>query len=810
MESTILEFATRFANSGYYVFPMYGTAKAPIKPYGWARNKVSDPDIKAEKIIPATTDESHIQEWPARLKDAYNSRLVAYGVLGIRCIIFDLDQKDGKDGAAEFRKFQEKFLIPRPEFVVKSKSGGYHLYYARPESLVSMAIKTAASISVGGQNFPGLDVRGDGGMVIGPLSECAEADWQPGQYSIIKGSPQTKLSEVSSSVMVALSRSGMAGDGPQIAEIAPAVEMDEMDLLRRGEIPKQLSLGNRNNGFYIFLNALRNKGFSGPTARQYAKALIAVTEDKETLFDSVNVEEMIERIWRVDLNNPYDVVRDLIDSGLYRLTSYKSSKLTYLILNDNQYIDSKSAHDISSVKQLLARFTRTIALQNGKTKIVNPADLIDGFITPDREVSTIGFKPGASEVFTLTAAVGGRRFLNTWNDPRSNISSKNVDDTIWDEFCFLVSRIFGPPGSAEYQLGLDFPAWILQKPGIKPVVAPFIMSQKRGVGKSLYFDILQHAFGYSRMGDLQARSFKVDEIVGRFFNPAGASLLMFDEVQFPVHRNMRQESANFWKHLKSLVTKDTIPVEIKGGDTYQMPNITGVIMAGNTGNNFPIEEFDRRIWLIDNEPPELEEGLVDRFFAMVKNEMTNGEKQQILNSIMFKLSEHKIKHPLDRMRAPMNEIKREMYLSTLSDIEEWWITYFEDRDNLLATTPILTKSAIIYLIGIAERLINSRWREDPEGTFRELKRRGLIQPVRIKGNNYQTRNIRNIPIVKHDGNISQDGEGRDVLYTTRQHSEFNDESNEVVAQMFFANINQINKWKQQKMMSGKNASALLG
>lgn len=148
------------------------------------------------------------------------------------------------------------------------------------------------------------------------------------------------------------------------------------------------------------------------------------------------------------------------------------------------------------------------------------------------------------------------------------------------------------------------------------------------------------------------------------------------------------------------------------------------------------------------------------------------------------------------MRAPMNEIKREMYLSTLSDIEEWWITYFEDRDNLLAATPILNKSAIIYLIGIAERLMNSRWREDPENTFRELKRRGMIQPIRTKGNNYQTRNIRSVPIVKHDGTISQDGDGRDVLYTTRQHGEFNNETNEAVMQMLFANLNAINRWKE--------------
>lgn len=797
MESTVLLFATRFAEEGFYVFPLYGSSKGPQKPWGWARNKPNE-DVPQSKIIAASNDVSFVREWPERIAEGYNgAKIVSYGVLGLNCIILDLDNKDGLSGTTEFAKLQAKYSIPRPELVVKSKSAGYHLYYSRPQALSSMAIKTVAGLSVAGIKYPGVDVRGDGGMVIGPLSECPEADWKPGNYSIIKGRPGVQLSELSTTLTIAMSRSGMSADPMMGTPVVRSNDMGEMELLKRGEIPEKLSLGNRNNGFYIFLNALRNKGFSASTARQYAKALADVTESPETLTDSVNVEEMIERIWRVNLDNPYDVVRDLIETGLYRLTAYKN-KLTYLTLTENSYIDSRSAHDITSMKQLLARFTRTITLQNGKSKVVNPADLIDAFITPDREVSTIGFKPGASEVFTLTAAEGGRRYLNVWSDPRATITRHNAEERIWEEFKFLVARIFGPEGSDEYQLGLDFPAWLIQKPGIKPVIAPFLVSQKRGVGKSLYFDIMQHIFGYSRIGDLQGRSFKVSEIGGRFFNPSGASLLMFDEVQFPVHRNMRQESSQFWMHLKTLITKDNIPVEIKGGDTYQMPNFTGIMMAGNTGHNFPVEEYDRRVWMIDNDPPELEEGLIDRFFMLSKNIMSQSEKQNIINSMLAHLTDHKIKFNLDRMRAPMTEIKREAYLSTLSDIEEWWITYFEDRSNLLSNTPILSKSAIVYLIGIAERLINSRWREDPEGTFRELRRRGLIHPVRIQGNSYATRNMRGVPIVKTDGSIFQDGEGRDVLYTTRQHGEFNGASNDSVLQMFFANINRIHQWKAER------------
>lgn len=807
MEQGIILFASRYAQEGYFVFPFYSSKDGPLKPFGWARNKVDEE--KLDKAIPATTDLEVIRKWPEIVRDKYNgAKVVGYGVLGVNCIIFDLDNKDGKNGSAEFKKLRAEYDIPEPSFVVKSKSGGYHLYYARHHKLASVAIKSVVGLKIAGTKYAGVDVRGDGGMVVGPMSEIPEAEWQPGQYSIIKGNMKSLLTELPQELMVSLSKSSMQMESLQTA---PAMQsMDELDILKRGEIPPRLSNGNRNNGFYLYLNALRNKGFGLETARKYVQQLIEVTENADTLHESVDIEDMLVRIWKVDLNNPYDTCRDLIDSGLYRLTNYRS-KLMYVILNENGYIDSRTPHDLPSMKQLLSRFARKMVDAAGKSKIVNPADAIDGYITYDHEVSTIGFKPGAGEVFTLTEAYGGRRYLNIWDDPRNHIESSMVEEIYWEKFKFIVSRIFGPPGSDEYQLGLDFPAWMLQNPGIKPVIAPFIMSRVRGAGKSLYLWLLGQIFGYSKQGELQARQFKVQEIKGRFFNPSGSTLLMFDEVQFPVHRDMRKESTEFWQHLKSLVTLDTLPVEYKGGDTgVQMPNFAGILMAGNTGNNFPVEEFDRRIWLIDNDPPELEEGIVDEFFAMQKNLLPRQEKRLIINSLLSALNKHQIKLPLDRMRAPMNEIKREMYLSTLTDLEEWWITYFDDKTNLLADTPIITKSAIIYLIGISERLMNTRWREDPESTFRELKRRGLVQPVRTKGNNYQTRNIRGIPIVKVDGSIHQESEGRDVLYTSRQHGEMNNESNEAIQQMFLRNVNGISRWKKERAagMATKIAGSL--
>lgn len=804
----ILDFAKRFAKAGFFVFPLYNSKNGPQKPYGWAGNKPKD-DIDPRKIIPCTNNIEEIDKWPERIAEGYNSTLVHYGVMGIGHVIFDLDNKNDKLGSTAFRQLREKFDIPQPTFVVKSKSGGYHLYYNKPEKIESQQIKTLSNLVIAGQKYEGVDVRGDGGMVLGPLTDGPEEEWVSGDYRIILGGPESDLPRIPTKVAYPLLRTQISND----LESLTSLKYDEsnvFEVLKRGEIPVSLSLGQRNEGFYIFLNALKNKGLSREVAERMALLLKEKTEEPETFDESVPLKDMLDRVFSVDMNNPVDVCNDLLNHGLYRLTSYRN-KIMYVILEENPYIDSRNPHDLAGMRQLLGRFARKVNTSEGKAKVINPADVLDRRIDVNNEVATIGFKPGGAAVFTLGSdGSGGKRYLNTWNDSTKNVNQARVNDKYWDDYQFLVSRIFGPEGTDEFQLGMDFIAWIIQHPGQKPSIAPFIMSSRRGVGKSLWMGLVQNIFGHNKLGELQARPFKVEEVSSRFFDPSGACALMFDEVQFAVHRDMRRESTHFWRHLKNLVTAEVVPVEYKGGATVYLPNVSGVVLAGNTGSHFPIEEFDRRLWVIDNDPPELVQGLVDDFFRLIKGQMRAAERETIINTLQYRLMTHEIKLDLDRMRAPMNEIKKEMYLSTLSDIEEWWITHFDDVENILAATPILSKSSIMYLVETSERLINTKFREDPEGTFRELKRRGLIRPVRLQSNNSISRNIHGVPLVLPTGDIAEASPKREVLYTSRQHGDFNSESNDVLIQAYVQNLHTIKKWRERVIKNRGTVATQLG
>lgn len=801
----IKEFAKKFAQNGFYVFPTYKSKNSTYsKPYGWTGLPVRE-EGKQGLAIPATTHLIDIDTWDEQLKSKYKSELSGYGILGKGIVIFDIDTKDDKSGVANFDELRNIFNIPQATLIARSKSGGFHLFFKKPKKFKDSHIKSVASITIGGRRFEGVDVRGDGGYVQGATSD---GSWEPGQYCIIKGSPSTQLSELPEELVQYLVAAHFGSDLDAMTAINNSLKTTDIaSILRRGEIPDSVPDGARNESFFIYLSALKGKGLDRDTAKQLAQQLALRCENPDTLHLSVNIDDMLDRIFEKTTENPYDIAIDMVQRGLYQLMSYKS-KLTYIMPVDNPYILSRAAHDLSAMRELMSKYTRGVTGSDGKTRQINPMDVAIRRIPDNQKADTIGYKPGAPDIFTMNDDVHGKRYLNMYQAPFIHKSSSGLDIEIYErDFKLLVSRVFGVEGSDEYQLGIDFCAWFLQYPELKCVIAPYIMSTNRGVGKSLLLNILTRIYGVSRDGERQARMVKLDDLSGRFFNPTGCLLNIVDEVQFAVHRNMRQETSQFWRHLKNLITADTVPVEIKGGGTFNVPNTAGLIMAGNKGGHFPIEELDRRVWIIDNNPPILERGTVDSLFDIVlRSGTTNGsaQRQKGIDAIRFGLFHHSIKFGLDSIRAPMSDLKMEMMKASMTDFEEWIHDYFLDHNNLIAESPIITRSLFVYMMQVSDQVTNERWRDDAEAMFRDAKRRGTFQPV--KSNNI-TVQFQNIPHVTRNGDIIMP-DRKEVLYTTREHGSFDNVKAEVVRQSLFRNLHMISRWKRESVVKAKKSIVL--
>lgn len=131
--------AARYARAGWPVFPCRPDAKQPVTRHG---------------VLDAETDPRTIARWWSRHPDA--NVAIATGSPGPT--VLDVDTKDGKPGHASLNKAIRAGLVLGPMALVRTPSGGSHLYYEGDEQ--------------GNGSMPrhGLDLRGKGGYVVAPPS----------------------------------------------------------------------------------------------------------------------------------------------------------------------------------------------------------------------------------------------------------------------------------------------------------------------------------------------------------------------------------------------------------------------------------------------------------------------------------------------------------------------------------------------------------------------------------------------------------------------------------------------------------------
>jgi len=791
-------YARLFAENGFKVFPLINSKDGPIKPYGWTGKKVKAG--KEHLAIAATSDVSEVEGWDEIVEKKYKSTVSGYGVLGTGCVIIDVDIKDDKGGLDSFNEMFDTFDFPKCKLVVKSKSGGYHFYYDRPKGFGNRHVKSLSNIKINEIIYGGVDLRGDGGFVVGPTQA---GEWEEGVYTMIRGNPAEKLSTIPSPFIESVTKSTTMYNDLESITVVKEDEEDYRTKLKNGELPDTVPIGGRNEGFYLFINALKSKGISRSAAKALANQLAARCEGDD-LGESVDIDDMITRVFEVDSDNPYDIAADIINRGFYQIINYKN-KPFYCLPHENPYLTTRRPHDSATMKELMAKYARIVVTGNGKEKLINPMDVILPRIPDEHKVDSIGFKPGAGEVFSIGSDYRATTFMNIYNAPEDDVAKEDFDQEICDDFIKLVTRIFGEPGTENHTLGLDFLSWLLQKPGQKMSIAPLLLSRVRGVGKSLYFNLVHQIMGVNRFGDGQAKMVKLDEVTGRFFDPTSCLVNLMDEVQFGIHKNVRQEFNTFWRHLKNLVTAEVIPVELKGGATMQMPNTAALIMAGNTDGFIPMEEMDRRVWVIDTHAPQLEVGYVDRLFDIIKS--TNSckssyERLRLIKSLRHFLAAREIQMDLSTIRAPMTEVKQEMVRQGLTDQEDWLINYFEQGINLLGVEPILSHSSLLYILRMGDKILHEKWRDDAELIIRDLKRKGIISPIRRKG---AMRKMVNVPVVLPNGEVAMPN-SEEILFHINMIRNLDEESDDDIRKMFYRNLQTL----KHKRSSSNDAESLVG
>jgi hypothetical protein len=147
----LLEAALYYARRGLPVFPLRPGTKEPF--YG------------SRGFYEAATDPVKIREWWSRTPDA-NIGLPTGQASGI----FVLDVDPGKGGRESLASLERQIGELPVTYRVQTGGGGEHIYFRYPGEKVGCSANKLA---------PGLDVRGDGGYVVGPPSRTA------GPYTVL-------------------------------------------------------------------------------------------------------------------------------------------------------------------------------------------------------------------------------------------------------------------------------------------------------------------------------------------------------------------------------------------------------------------------------------------------------------------------------------------------------------------------------------------------------------------------------------------------------------------------------------------------
>lgn len=218
MENDILEAALKYARDGLAVFPLKARSKEPATIHG---------------VKDATTNREQIEEWFFKRPGLNIGIATGSKSDGLFIIDVDIDEKKGKNGRDELKKWQHEHGAELPETAnAITGGGGFHLLYKTSDILPE--VKNRVNM------LPGIDIRGEGGYFVAPPSvhpNGKKYEWgqSPEEYGIAPANITIKT----------------------LLETPPANGSERPD-----KDPEQISEGERNNTLFRAACSMKRKGFT--------------------------------------------------------------------------------------------------------------------------------------------------------------------------------------------------------------------------------------------------------------------------------------------------------------------------------------------------------------------------------------------------------------------------------------------------------------------------------------------------------------------------------------------------------------------
>lgn len=452
---------------GIEIIPLFGSKK----PYSWTTKDFSKLDWTADYI----DQKQGINPDTSKPYNKFNrGKPSGYGVRGGKSlVILDLDEK--QPGMAEdiLTKLQSQGLDTNT-FTVKTKSGGLHLYYLAPDYPVA---------SPTNWRYEGLDLRGQGGFVVGPDMEAR--DWCEGRYVVINDTLPIKC----------------------------GLDLPVRETKTYNNIPASLTDETRNAKYYFEM--IKSEGFIPLGNRDHACFQIAEHWVREGLSD----EEIIQRFMELPIAQPKGNEYTLEDF-MIKVERCRGKEKDFLSVYIRQFAmlaDSGEVYDFGKkIRHPLSRMKDIYPEKVGKAHIM---DLWNR--SPDRKTySDIGFKP----IYDETYKEGHKIYVNTYSPPVIEPWSEEVswEDEDLEEFRLIAENLITDPLALDYYLSQR--AKKIQNPMWTPAWGFVIISGRR-MGKGILWS------AYSKLIGAEYSISLTNEIIEDKFNKwkEGSLLTKLDE-----------------------------------------------------------------------------------------------------------------------------------------------------------------------------------------------------------------------------------------------------------------------------------------
>jgi len=529
----------------------------------------------------ATTNQAQIKDWWGRWPD---------GLIGLptgaatNICALDIDIKDDVSGYVSIPDWE--LLSP---VVVRTRSGGAHLYFSHESGVRNSA----------GSIAPGIDVRAEGGYVIAPPSHG---------YEFLKGD------------IAALSH---LPPWPKrfLPCLTVAVRQSRPTSARFINSDNPIPEGRRNASLASVAGTMRRRGLHDS---EILPALLAVNAGRcVPPLDEVEVERIARSICRYPLLKE---IQTRVEDERRRLQREENAQIgkssdaiptteihtleemleRFVFIRDgSQVADATCPHSILSLtdfRNATAGSKHQTFNPDGGTKTKAASQI--WLEHPSRlEAETLTFRAGAN---TTTTSPNGRDALNLWR-PRPRPKVPENWNNMASRFEAHIQWLWGEDAEAF----LDWLAHIEQQPGVLPHFGWLHASREHGTGRNWVSCVLARVW----RGHVAASLDLVGMLEGKFNDRLSRCLLaIVDEINEGGSQKYRHADT-----LRQLVTAEMREINPKYGRRHIEYNAARWLIFSNHAGALPLDEHDRRFWVVSHEGGARDEAYYTRLYSLLSD-----------------------------------------------------------------------------------------------------------------------------------------------------------------------------------------------